>query len=257
MSDVIIKQKPKKFPEEYIKEINNALSNTITINGVGSLHKKILYFIDTIFQKESIDSSIPGSDYIQLDTLLYELKTIYYMADNDSFSNLIYEPLGIDSEGKKIDLFCEYLSVPYLIELKSTHPKTIAPRVPTEKFTADTLQANPLYYGWISSARSHFLEFLVNTEKKLENYSAEIKNALCIYKNFHVEEDELQYLWFFYKNGVPHEADAFGGMMQYEVERKKIFFSKAIDELWAIGFPQFGFEKEYFILLNDEMLKRI
>ena len=128
------------------------------------------------------------------------------------------------------------------VEFKTTNPRTKEDRIPVERFSADTPQANQMYYTWISSARSHLLEFLIDTEKKFLNYSVDHVSVLCVYKNFYAEEHELEFLWHFYVAGVPHSGDAFGAMMEYELRKKGFQFSRSIDQLWALSFPQYGFD---------------
>ena len=79
---------------------------------------------------------------------------------------------------------------------------------------------------------------------KLLNYSGDKVGILCVYRNFYVEENELELLWHFYVTGEPDSGDAFGEMMEYELKRKGMEFSGSIDELWALAFPQYEFELE-------------
>ena len=83
---------------------------------------------------------------------------------------------------------------------------------------------------------------ICNTEEKLRNYSTSAITVLCVYKNFYIEEHDLEFLWHFYKKGQPHPGDALGGMMKYEAARKGMRFDGLIKELWALTFPQYGFE---------------
>lgn len=230
------------FPFAYAQSTNEAMRKTMHLYGIRKLHSRIQDLHERIHQIKSADGPHPGSLYVELDTLLFELKAIAFFTGDTVRHDLEYEPAGNDRKGKSVDLGFVEGGMQYLVELKATNPQTKESRIPVEHFSANTLHANPMYYNWISSSRSHLLEFLIDTEKKLSNYSEKHIGVLCVYKNFYIEEDELEALWHFYVTGTPHPGDAFGDMMQHELQRKGIEFSGTIDELWALTFPQYGFD---------------
>lgn len=246
MGDIVLDEltRPSMFPREYVQGANSAMRQTRSIPRIGQLHGRIKEPYDRIHRDESSGGPYPGTLYVELDTFLFELKAISYLSSDASRHGFEYEPIGDDREGKTVDVQLVKDTTRYLVELKTTNPQARKTRIPVERFSADTLHANEMCYNWISSARSHLLEFLIDTESKLANYSGKRIGVLCAYKNFYVEEDELESLWHFYVTGVPHPGDTFGGMMQHEPQKKGIQFRGTIDELWALSFPQYGFELE-------------
>ena len=246
MSDILLDERcyPSMFPQEYVRSVNTAIRETGGILRIGQLHNRIRELNNRICDAENSGNEHPGTLYVELDTLLFELKAISHILQRTSWSVVEYEPIGNERNGKTIDLKIVDDSSCNLIEFKVTNPRTRETRVPVEHFSADTLHANGMYYNWISSARGHLLEFLIATENKLANYSGNRNGVLCVYKNFYVEEDELESLWHFYVTGKPHPGDAFGGMMEHELQKKGLEFKGYIDELWALEFPQYGFEIE-------------
>lgn len=239
-----LSRKPQMFPDCYINEINNAFIRTRDIVGIDKLHHRIDDLYKRIYDCEVNKQIHPGALYVELDTLLFELKAIGFLISENPKNNLVYEPNGNYRNGKTIDFTFAEESKQFMIEFKATNPKTKELRIPKEHFSADTLEANPMYYNWISSVRSHLIDFLVDTEDKNSNYSGEYISVLCVYGNFYIEGDEVRYLWHYYITGEPFEGDAFGEMMKHEVKKKSIKFDGTIDELWVLSFPQYGFELE-------------
>lgn len=230
------------FPVAYAQSTNEAILRTNHVRGIQKLYDRIKNLHERIYRIKDAGNPHPGGLYVELDTLLFELKAIAFFSGETSLHDFEYEPVGNDRKGKSVDLRFFEGGMQYLVELKATNPHTKESRIPVEHFSADTLHANPMYYNWISSSRSHLLEFLFDTEKKLSNYSDKHIGVLCVYKNFYIEEDELEALWHFYVTGTPHPGDAFGDMMQHELQRKGIEFGGSIDKLWALSFPQYGFD---------------
>lgn len=235
---------PRMFPQEYVQSTNTAIRQTSSIRRTCRLHNRIKELHDRIYEVESSGGPHPGTLYVELDTLLFELKAISYLLSRESRHGFEYEPIGDDRDGKTVDLRFFENAAQYLVEFKATNPKTRETRIPVEHFSSDTLHANPMYYNWISSVRSHLLEFLIDTDNKLANYSGKRVGVLCVYANFYVEDYELESLWHFYVTGTPQSGDAFGAMMKHELDKKCMLFSGSIDELWALSFPQYGFELE-------------
>lgn len=246
MSETILDELkcPRMFPQEYVQSTNNAIRQTSSITRIGPLYSRIKVLHDRIYGVESSGSKHPGNLYVELDTLLFELKALLYLLNRNSRHDFVYEPVGENREGKTVDVKFLEDAVQYLMEFKATNPKTKKTQIPVEHFSSDTLHTNGMYCSWISSARSHLLEFMIDAEDKLANYPGHFTGVLCVYKNFYVEEDELESLWHFYVTGAPHPGDAFGAMMQHELNQKGMRFNGAIDELWALSFPQYGFELE-------------
>jgi len=244
MPDFVLdeQKRPSMFPQDYIHATNTAILRTMSIPRIGELHRRIKNLHGQVFTIENAGKPHPGKLYVELDTLLFELKAISYLLSEYSSDSLEYEPSGDNPQGKRVDLRLGTDSESQLVEFKTTNPQVKEGRVPVEHFSANTLQADPMCYNWLSGARSHLLEYLVDAENKSLNYSGSQGAILCVYKNFYIEEDELEALWQFYLTGVPRADDAFGGMMQYEMNRKGLHFSNSITELWALSFPQYGFE---------------
>ena len=244
MSEAILNElkRPRMLPQEYVQSTNTVMGQTSSIPRIGRLHSRIKKLYDLIYGIEFSGGEHPRALYVELDTLLFELKALSYLLSRNSRYDLEYEPIGDDRDGKTVDVKFLEDAMQYLVEFKATNPKTRETRIPVEHFSADAFHSNEMYYNWISSARSHLLEFLIDAENRLANYPGKFTGVLCVYKNFYVEEDELESLWHFYVTGTPHAGDAFGAMMEHELEKKGMRFSGSINELWALPFPQYGFE---------------
>jgi len=245
-----LEKSPKRFQDnpDYVTEINNAIEKVSSIPGISSLLKKVFNLCVEANKIESNLGSHPGEQYIQLETALFELKAIYFLINKSEYFNYCYEPAGINPTGKRVDISFNDEHNSYLLEFKTTNPETKEYPIPKERFSANTFHANPMYYNWVSSARSHLLEFLCDTEAKLNNYNDKNLGVLCVYHNFYIEEHDLEFLWHYYVNKAPHQGDALGGMMKYEAEKKGMKFLGTIDELWGLKFyPQYSFtlESEY------------
>lgn len=231
---------PQMFPPKYNSEIAAALVRAADVPGVSALRERIADLFTSISEIEK-GPNHPGQQYVQLDGLLFELKCINYLLNDSLISELKYEPPGIDSFGKTIDLTFKRDGVFNAMECKVTNPQAVERQIPYDRFSNDLLIANPLYYNFISSARSHILEFLADTEAKLSNYSGLQNTTICLYKNFYIEDLELEHIWHYYKVGKPHPADTFSEMMEYEISRKGFVFHNSIRRLLALPFEQFGF----------------
>lgn len=242
---------PNMFPPGYHSAILRALEETALVPGITPLNTKIQRLLAAVADSER-SGEHPGSAYVELDGALFEFRTIRLLNRRSSIHSLRYEPEGVEISGKRIDLSFEANGLMHALELKSTNPQSVQRRIPHEKFSANTLFTNELYYGWLSSARSHLVEFLYDTEQKLANYRPFDRTILAIYENFFVEEDELFSLWWYYRNQTPFAGDALGRMMAYEAKQKNFRFNLTIDELWGLPFSQFGFD-----FRNGERLTRL
>jgi len=242
--------RPRMFPNEYLDQISDAIQLSSSVAGSSSLIAKISSLLARIVSEET-GSVHPGQLYVELDGLLFELKCISHLIRQQSSEAITYEPPGIDPSGKLIDLTYSTNDGLNGMECKATNPRTNDRPIPYELFANELLITNQLYYSWISSARSHLLEFLVDTEAKLTNYPKFNRSILCIYKNFYIEDFELEHIWHFYKKGVPAPNDTFSKMMLFEVSRKGFAFQGSINGLLAIPFEQYGFG----LREDDEIIK--
>lgn len=251
--------KPDEILNTYWSQIQGFEENVRSVEGAIKLITRIEDLVDHIYHIEHPTRPPVIDQYTELETLLFEYKTIAWLSTRKWVDQLQYEPSGIDPEGKRIDIKFKHThnGEDYFVELKSSHPRGVASRVPREHFSADTLIVNSLAYSWMSSFRGHLLDYLYETEKKAENYAVPFRLVLCIDGNFYADDDEIQKAWSFYKDGSYRPDDAFGSMMEHHCDVNQINFSRRIDMLWSLPFDQHSFffsgiEAPIFLGLENE-----
>jgi hypothetical protein len=177
--------------------------------------------------------------YRQIEDHIFELKVMHYLTTTFPGLGLVYEPQGIDANGRNCDLSGKFADRHYLIEIKSFHPESRQRAVPVEYIAPNNnVVMDDVSYHYYQATRGHLIDVVLATEDKIANFQPGSKTVLAVPDGFYLRAEDLRDFVFIYRNGRPRADDPLGPMTMHNLRKP---FSGAISEFWAMPFPQQSF----------------
>jgi hypothetical protein len=220
--------------DRYLSEIEAAYSNCNNVQNISKWHKRF------DFLRKAVENG--KSTYHKLENHIFELKVINYIHNISPHSHIVYEPPGMNREGKNCDLLVKSKQT-YLIELKSFNPEKKATAIPHEHITkGNVVDMDPYSYHELDAVRHQLIDTTNDTEDKMMNYDDNQVNVMGIHLNRHLLLEDLRDFVTIYRTGKHKIDDPLGKMTIYNLKQK---FKGIIEEFWGFPFREISFGLEH------------
>lgn len=221
-----------RFPQDFQSEIKASYQDCQDVRNIESWCRR--------FDQLTLAVEQGRGTYRQVEDHVFELKVLRYLHQVRPDARIVYEPVGINANGRNIDIEVVDGEQRLLIETKCIHPDDQGADIPEEHIAQNNeVLMDPRSYHGFQAARGHLLDITHQTEGKLANYECPYTSVLALPIGFHLDIESLRDFVAIYRYGRPRLDDPLGPMTMHNLDRP---FQGTIDQIWALPFPQDSFE---------------
>jgi len=216
------------------EEIASAYAECVCVTNINAWYRRL--------DELSVAIQSGTGTFRQIEDHVFELKIMRYLKMLSDDAEFVYEPPGIDPNGRNCDLSVIRGERRFLIEIKSFHPEPKSREIP-RKYVAQNniLCMDERTYHNYRATRGHLMDVTKQTEEKFANYHPGSKTALAVPDGFYLHREDLRDFVFLYRRGRPRDDDPLGPMTVHNLRRG---FRGSVDEFWAFPFEQLSFHLE-------------
>ena len=220
------------FPEDYMKEVNTVY------NSCSSVENILKWFNKFDLLSRAVENGT--GTYRQLENHIFKLKAINIIHKISPDYQILYEPSGLNSDGKNFDLLIKGKQS-YLLELKSFQPEDRVTHIPHENITENNeIIMNSHTYPY-HATRVHLLDATYHIEEKIRNYDDEYINVMGVLSSFYLHLEDFRNFVAIYQNRTYRLHDPMGRMTLHFMDEE---FTGNINEFWGFPFQQTSFSFE-------------
>lgn len=243
-----------RFSRDFLEEVRSSYEESADVANINSWLRR--------FDQLTLAVAEGGGTYRQVEDHIFELKVIRYLRLSRPGCRVCYEPLGLDPDGRNVDLEFFFRGDRFLIEAKCFHPTDQETEIPDEYISPNnTLIMDSRTYHAFQATRGHLMDATFKTESKLANYDQPYTSVLAVPDGFHLNIEDLRDFVAIYRYGRPRLDDPLGAMTMHNLPQP---FAGTINQFWALPFPQESFnfrgDREPTIVAplryNDEQMRR-
>ena len=228
------------YPENYVGEIAQRWVLLDDIEGGRSLGNKI----ENTATGEACDL------HRQLESLLFELKLLSWLAERVDHRCIQYEPSGRDPEGPRVDFVLQTDERKWLIEAKSFHPDDRWTPIRFEYVPARNVPAmDGESFHRIQAVRGGLIHETIDAERKAENYDGRYQLVVATLVGFYLGREELRDFVAFYQDS-PRCDDPLRDMARHYMEEHDLTFQGSVSQFWGLKFHPLSFEAESGLVIG-------